>query len=230
VDLLGHEVAVVALADQEAPDSGGLADLALDLAVRTVETVGAARRAHHPVAVLQIGDAVGEGRQRQGVGAEIHLAVAIAHGQRRCPCARRSAGRGLALEQDGEREGAAQARHRRCHRLSGAGCALEIMGDQMGDDLGVGVGVEDVALGLQLGLQLAEILDDAVVDDRDPAVACGWALRSVGAPWVAQRVWPMPIVPASGSSQSRASRLFSLPSARRRSMWPSTSVAMPAES
>ena len=23
----------------------------------------------------------------------------------------------------------------------------------------------------------------------------GWALRSVGAPWVAQRVWPMPAVP-----------------------------------
>ncbi len=24
---------------------------------------------------------------------------------------------------------------------------------------------------------------------------CGWALRSVGPPWVAQRVWPMPVVP-----------------------------------
>ena len=27
------------------------------------------------------------------------------------------------------------------------------------------------------------------------SVACGWALLSVGRPWVAQRVWPMPIVP-----------------------------------
>ena len=27
------------------------------------------------------------------------------------------------------------------------------------------------------------------------SVAMGWALRSVGTPWVAQRVWPMPIVP-----------------------------------
>ena len=25
---------------------------------------------------------------------------------------------------------------------------------------------------------------------------CGWALRSFGAPWVAHRVWPMPVVPA----------------------------------
>ena len=29
-------------------------------------------------------------------------------------------------------------------------------------------------------------------------LACGWALASVGLPCVAQRVWPMPIVPASG--------------------------------
>ena len=27
------------------------------------------------------------------------------------------------------------------------------------------------------------------------SVACGWALFSVGLPWVAQRVWPMPMVP-----------------------------------
>ena len=30
-------------------------------------------------------------------------------------------------------------------------------------------------------------------------MACGWALFSVGRPWVAQRVWPMPMVPESGS-------------------------------
>ncbi len=31
------------------------------------------------------------------------------------------------------------------------------------------------------------------------SVACGCALLSVGLPWVAQRVWPMPIVPLSGA-------------------------------
>ena len=31
------------------------------------------------------------------------------------------------------------------------------------------------------------------------SVACGCALLSVGLPWVAQRVWPMPMVPLSGS-------------------------------
>ena len=30
---------------------------------------------------------------------------------------------------------------------------------------------------------------------RPEASVCGWALRSFGAPWVAQRVWPMPVVP-----------------------------------
>ena len=60
------------------------------------------------------------------------------------------------------------------------------------------------------------------------SVLCGWALRSVGAPCVAQRVWPMPMVPASGACSSALARLTSLPSARRRSMWPFTRVAMPA--
>ena len=62
------------------------------------------------------------------------------------------------------------------------------------------------------------------------SVAMGWALRSDGLPCVAQRVWPMPMVPGSGSAASRVSRLTSLPSARRRSMWPFTRVATPAES
>ena len=48
------------------------------------------------------------------------------------------------------------------------------------------------------------------------SVACGWALLSVGLPWVAQRVWPMPIVPASGSRARRVPSVASLPSARRR--------------
>ena len=29
---------------------------------------------------------------------------------------------------------------------------------------------------------------------------CGWALRSVGPPWVAQRVWPIPVSPFSATS------------------------------
>ena len=43
---------------------------------------------------------------------------------------------------------------------------------------------------------------------------CGWALASFGRPWVAQRVWPTPTVPASDSPLfSRSARRESLPSA-----------------
>ena len=34
------------------------------------------------------------------------------------------------------------------------------------------------------------------------SVAWGWALFSVGRPWVAQRVWPMPTAPCSGSRRA----------------------------
>ncbi|MEJ2598052.1 MAG: hypothetical protein P8Z00_06935, partial [Anaerolineales bacterium] len=30
----------------------------------------------------------------------------------------------------------------------------------------------------------------------------GWALRALGSPWVAQRVWPMPACPCSGDWSS----------------------------
>jgi hypothetical protein len=66
-------------------------------------------------------------------------------------------------------------------------------------------------LGLELGAQLAEVLDDAVVHHRDGPARCGWALVSVGAPWVAQRVWPMPVLPRIGSRTSRSESAMSLP-------------------
>ena len=59
---------------------------------------------------------------------------------------------------------------------------------------------------------------------------CGCALRSEGLPWVAQRVWPMPIEPASGTSRSAPSRFTSLPCARITRSLPSTTTAIPAES
>jgi hypothetical protein len=58
------------------------------------------------------------------------------------------------------------------------------------------------------------------MDDGDAVGRVRMGVASVGAPCVAQRVWPMPIVPASGSSLSTRARLPSLPSARRRSMRP----------
>ena len=61
-----------------------------------------------------------------------------------------------------------------------------------------------------------------------PPAWCGWALRSEGWPWVAQRVWPMPAWPRIGSCTRRSDSAISLPTARRRPSWPSCTVAMPA--
>ena len=54
------------------------------------------------------------------------------------------------------------------HRLDRRLALLHLVGDQMGDHLGVGLAAEFRALLLQLLAQLAEILDDAVVHDREP--------------------------------------------------------------
>ena len=58
----------------------------------------------------------------------------------------------------------------------------------------------------------------------------GCALTSLGTPWVAQRVWPMPTLPLTGRAATRRSSAASLPAARRSSNEPLASVASPAES
>src|SRR5437667_7733606 len=59
---------------------------------------------------------------------------------------------------------------------------------------------------------------------------CGWAFCSDGLPCVAQRVWPIPTVPCSPAPFTVFSRLVSLPTLRRTSIFPSQSTARPAES
>ena len=66
---------------------------------------------------------------------------------------------------------------------------------------------------------------------RPLAETCGCALRSVGPPWVAHRVCPMPIsLTAIGSAAISASRFEILPAFLRKSMAPSAITATPAES
>ncbi len=164
-DLLGHEMAVVALVDVH---DGGLRfeHRALHDRALGVVDLGAAARDDHPVAVLEIAHRVGERRQRNRIGADEHRALAVADGERRA-LARADQEIVLAGKQEGERKRAAQPRQRRFHRLDRRRAALHLLADQMGDDFGVGLGDEFGALGLQLAAQLDEILDDAVVHDRE---------------------------------------------------------------
>ena len=165
VDFLRHEMAMVALVDQERR-GGGFLHRPFDLFAGLVVDLRALAVEHRPVAVLQIADRVGERRERNRVGAEIHLAVAVADRERRT-LARADQQILLALEQERERERAAQARQRSLDRLCGRAALLHLVGDQMRDHFAVGLGGEGVALLLQLVAQLAEVLDDAVVHHRD---------------------------------------------------------------
>src|SRR5258708_6959199 len=73
-------MAVVALADEVARDLGQL-DRAADLDAAGIADVGAQARENRPIALLEIGDAPRQRRQRDRIGADIHLALAIAQGE-----------------------------------------------------------------------------------------------------------------------------------------------------
>jgi len=73
----------------------------------------------------------------------------------------------VALEDEGEREGAVKLRQHRLHRLHRAEALGEMGVDQMRDHLGIGLARKRHAVLLELRAQLAEILDDAVVHHRD---------------------------------------------------------------
>ena len=184
VNLLGHEMAVIALVDEqrggERAGHGALHRLAV-----AVADGDALARHHRPVAVLEIGDGVGEGGERDGVGADEHLAVAIADGER-AALAGDDQEIVIAGEDHGERERALQPRRRVIHGAHRIAAALQLAGDEMGDHLGVGVAGEHRALRDQLFLQLAEILDDAVMHDRDEVgrmrMRVGFGRLAVGGP------------------------------------------------
>ncbi len=148
VDFLGHEMAVVALVDQKGRR------LRLDLGANDNLIVFATkhRRAatqNHPVVVFEIGDGVGEGGQSEGVGAEVHFAaLAIADRQRRA-APRADQQVFLALEQEGQREGAFQTRQAGGDRLLRRKPMVERFGDEMGHRFGVGLGDELMPLDYQ---------------------------------------------------------------------------------
>ena len=110
-DLLFHEVAVVALADQGAAHRG-LADRPLGGSAVGVDHHRTPAVEEGDVALLQVLDALGQRRQRQGVGAHEHLVVAVAD-RERAALAGDDQQLVLALEQDRQREGALQPTDRR---------------------------------------------------------------------------------------------------------------------
>ena len=184
VDLLGHEVAIIALLGEQA--AGGADDDApLDRLAVDIAKFRACASHHDPVAFFEIGDAVGEGGERQRVRAQKHLVVAIADRERRAlPGANEQVV--LALEEIDQRIGAAHALQRRLHRIRRRLAGRHFVGDQKGRDFRIGLGHEAVALGRQLLAQRLEILDDAVVHHRQPVagvrMGVGFRRLAVGRP------------------------------------------------
>src|SRR3546814_11187884 len=100
--LLPYTTLFRSLADHRA-GKRGLADLALDRLTVGVVDLRAPAVQDDPVAFLEIAEPRCQRRQREGIGAEIHLAVAIAEGEGEAlPCADPEIV--LAGEDDGEGE------------------------------------------------------------------------------------------------------------------------------
>ena len=165
MDLLLHEMPVIALVDQERC-AHRLPERPLDLGTRHVEDLHLAAPQDRPVAVFQIGDLVGERSERNGIGAEEHLALAVADGQRRA-VARADDQVVVAFEHDGQRKRALQPLQCRKRGFDRLFTACHLAGDQMGDHLGVGLRLEAVAVLGQFVAQFGEVLDDAVMDHRN---------------------------------------------------------------
>ena len=183
-DLLLHEVAVVALADQR-PAQRGLADRPLRRPVLGVDHHRTLAVEKADIAFLEILDALGQRGQGQGVGADEHLVVAVADRQR-AALARDDQQILVALEQDRQRERALEPAHGGGRRLARRHAPLEMRADQVRHDLGIGLGRETVAVRQQLGAQDLEILDDAIVDQGDAGadmrVRVGLVGGAVGGP------------------------------------------------
>ena len=202
------------------------------------------------VALFEVDDLVGHAGERHRVGSEEGLAgaglAADAQDQRRA-LARADHAMRLVAAEHGDGEGAAQPRHGALHRLEQVAVVMAV--DEVSDDLGIGLGDEHVAGGLQLAAQLVVVLDDPVVHQADPpgrgdaggfarsatltrgpCEKCGWALFTTGAPWVAQRVWAMPVPPCSRSASTLAASSATRAVLRARRSTPSWCRATPQES
>ena len=199
VDLLRHEVAVVALVGDEGAGGDLLARPRRPARPSTSRISAPVARQDDPVAVLEIGDVVGEGRERQRVGAEIHLAVAVADRERRARGGRRSAGRPRPRTgRRARRRRAAAAASRRPPRSGACPRRISLVTSCATTSVSVSVSKRTPSASSS-AFSSRKFSMMPLWTTASRSVACGWALVSFGLPWVAQRVWPMPIVPASGA-------------------------------
>ncbi|MGK2228110.1 MAG: hypothetical protein ACI9GK_001940 [Devosia sp.] len=161
VDFLGHEVAVITLVDHQ---RRGLRDLhiAFDNGVLGVANGRAGMGDHGPVAIFEIAQAGGERGQCHGVGAQIHLAIAIADGQRRAVSGRDQQPL-IVAEHEGQSEGAAQLFERIGHGLFGLSAPGQFARHPERHGFGIGLGGGLIAILGQIDQHVAVVFDNAVM-------------------------------------------------------------------
>ncbi len=186
VDLLEHEVLVAALLRLDGVPVEAV-DRALDRLALAVPDLDAFRGEPRDVAVLQEADVLGVDEERRRIGGQELLALAEADHQRRALAGGDDLlavglgghhGEGVHPFEltDGAGHGSAQV------------AIVQVGGDQIRHHLGVGVRVEGPPLGQEALLERQEVLDDAVVDQRQPARASRpWDGRCARS---ARRGWP----------------------------------------
>ena len=82
MNFFGHKVPVIALIDMIGTRLRFLLS-AINKPVCAVAKFGGVAGKNDPITVFKISDLVGEGRKRKRIRSKIHLAVAIAYGERR---------------------------------------------------------------------------------------------------------------------------------------------------
>ncbi len=167
VDFLRHEVRVIALVGDLVGRPRG-DDRALDAIVAGIVDLDRLTRDRDPIAFLEIRDPLRQRGERQRVGADEILALAIADGQRRTePGADQQIGMGA--EHHAKRKRAVKPRQNCSNRGARFGTAFDLPRDQMRDDFTIGLRLEVPPLGAQFVAERLEILDDAVVNQHDVA-------------------------------------------------------------
>lgn len=166
-DLLEHEVVVAALlggggvpVDVVRPDVGGLA-----LEVRDGDPLAAQ---FDDLVLAEFDGVAGVRDEGRDIGGEEVLAVADAHDERGVAAGADHDVRLVGVHGH-QGEGAFEAAADLAHRLGEVPDGGVGLGEEVGDDLGVGLGEQVVAALGEFGAQGGEVLDDAVVDDGDPA-------------------------------------------------------------
>ena len=127
--------------------------LALDRQIGGVEEFGALTRQHRVIALFEIGELIGQRRERHRVRAEIDFAFAFARAEadgKRRALARTNQKIVFALEKERERKSAFQPRQAFGNSLDWRKALRQSLADKMRDDFGIGLGFEGMAFGASI--------------------------------------------------------------------------------